>query len=120
MYNKAAIWFISAVWLVLSWLIAFATNSGMVAVCTPVMVLPIINATMFVVKVSVVLVSSSSANTLYILWDCSVYPCCLAVFQSCCVSEGISSVPSVLGCFPKFVFDANLFSYFKLARAHNY
>ncbi len=66
-YNKAAIWFISAVWLVLSWLIAFATNSGIVAVCTPVMVLPVKNAAMFVVAVSVLLVSSSSANMLYIL-----------------------------------------------------
>jgi hypothetical protein len=35
-------------------------------------------------------------------------------------SEGISSLLSVLGCFPKFVFDANLFIYFKVARAHNY
>ncbi len=64
-YNIAAIWFISAVWLVLSWLIVLATNSGMVAV----MVLPVINAAMFVVLVTVVSVLSLSANTLYILWE---------------------------------------------------
>jgi hypothetical protein len=48
---------------VLSWLIVFATDSGMVAVCTPVMVLPIVNAAKFVLVVSVVSVSSSAANT---------------------------------------------------------
>ncbi len=79
-YNIAAIWFISAVWLVLSWLITFTTKSGMVAM----MVLPIINAAMFVVVVSVVSVSSSTANTLYILWDVGMYPYCPAVLQSCC------------------------------------
>jgi hypothetical protein len=68
-YDNAAIWFISAVWLVLSWLIAFATDSGMVAVYTPVMVLPVVNAAMFFVVMSVVSVSSSSVNTLYILCD---------------------------------------------------
>ncbi len=82
-YDIAAIWFISAVWLVLSWLIAFASNSGMVAV----MVLPVVNATMFVVLVAVVAVSSPSyllANMLFILWDIGTYPCCPAVLRSCC------------------------------------
>jgi hypothetical protein len=44
----------SAVWFALSWLIALATNSEMVAV----MVLPVVNAAMFVVAVAVVSVSS--------------------------------------------------------------
>jgi hypothetical protein len=44
----------STVWFALSWLIAFATNSGMVAV----MVLPVVNAAMFVVAVVVVSVLS--------------------------------------------------------------
>jgi hypothetical protein len=79
-YNIAAIWFISAVWLALSWLIAFATYSGMVAV----MVLPVLNAAMFVIVVAVVAVSSLSANTLYILWEVGAYPCCPAVLHSCC------------------------------------
>jgi hypothetical protein len=65
-YDKATIWFIYAVWLALIWLIAIATSSGMVAVCTPVMVLPVVNAATFVVAVFIVLVSSSSANMLYI------------------------------------------------------
>jgi hypothetical protein len=43
----------------------FATDSGMVTVYTPVMVLPVVNASMFVVMVSVVSVSSSLVNTLY-------------------------------------------------------
>ncbi len=79
-YNIAAIWFISAVWSALSWLIAFATESGMVTM----MVLPVINAAMFVAVVAVVSVLSSSANTLYILWDIDTYPCCPAVLRSCC------------------------------------
>jgi hypothetical protein len=54
-YNIAAIWFISAVWLALSWLIAFATNSGMVTV----MVLPVLNAAMFMFAVAVVSVLSN-------------------------------------------------------------
>ncbi len=73
-YDITTIWFISAVRLVLSWLIAFATESGMVAVCTPMMVLPIVNAAMFVVVVSVVSVLSSLAKMLYILWDSGAYP----------------------------------------------
>ncbi len=79
-YNIGAIWFISAVWLVLRWLIALATNSGMVAV----MVLPVVNAGIFVVAVAVVSVSSLSVNTLYILWEVGTYPCCPAVLRSCC------------------------------------
>ncbi len=61
MYGIAAIWFMSAGWLALSWLIVFAINSGVVTV----MVLPVINAEMFIVAVAVVSVSSSLANTLY-------------------------------------------------------
>ncbi len=38
----------------------------------------------------------------------------------CWLSGGFSSVLSVLGCFPKFVFDSNLFIFFKQARAHSY
>jgi hypothetical protein len=56
----------------------------MVAVCTPVMVLPIVNAAKFVLVVSVVSVSSSAANTLYILGDGGTYPCCPAVLWSYC------------------------------------
>jgi hypothetical protein len=68
-YDNAAIWLISTLWLALTWLIVFATVSAMVAVCTPVMVLPVVNAAMFIVVVSVVSVLSSLVNRLYILWD---------------------------------------------------
>jgi hypothetical protein len=70
----------SAVWLALSWLIVFATDSGMVAE----MVLPVVNGAMFVVAVAVVSVISLLANTLYILWEVGIYPCCHAVLRSCC------------------------------------
>ncbi len=50
MYIIAAIWFIRTVWLVMSWLIGFATDSGMVAV----MVLPAVNTAMSIVVVAVV------------------------------------------------------------------
>ncbi len=78
-YGIAAIWFISAVWLVLSWLTAFAPESGMVSL----MVLPIINAAMFAVVVAVLYVLFSLVKTLYILWGAGTHPCCPAVLQSC-------------------------------------
>ncbi len=79
-YDSAAIWFISTVWLALSLSIAFATNFVMVAM----MVLPVVSAAMFVVAVAVVSVLSLLANTVYILWEVGVYPCCPAVLCSCC------------------------------------
>jgi uncharacterized membrane protein len=50
----AAIWLICdiiAVWLALSWLIAFAIDSGTVVVCAPVRVLPVVIAAVLSVVV---------------------------------------------------------------------
>jgi hypothetical protein len=52
------------------------------------MVLPVVNAAMFVVAVAVVSVSSLSANTVYELWEVGAYPValqCYAVAAPECV-----------------------------------
>jgi hypothetical protein len=96
-------WFISAFWLALSWLIVFATKSGMVAV----MVLPIVNAAMFIIVVTVVSALSSLANMVYILWDIRVYPCCPAVLRSCCARMCLVYAAAMKVLRARYVFGSN-------------
>ncbi len=86
----AAIWLICdiiAVWLALSWLIAFAIDSGTVVVCAPVRVLPVVIAAalrVVVVPPVAVIASSLLSSAAYILWVCGAYPICPAMFRNCC------------------------------------
>ena len=78
--DMAATWLICniiAIWLGLSWLIAFAIDSGTAVVCAPVRVLPVvITAALRVVVVPPVAVVASllSLSAAYILWVCGAYP----------------------------------------------
>jgi hypothetical protein len=76
----AAIWLICdiiAVWLALSWLIAFAIDFGTAVVCAPVRVLPVVIAAalrVVVVPPVTVVASLSSSSAAYILCDWGAYP----------------------------------------------
>ncbi len=86
----AAIWLICdiiAIWLALSWLIAFAIDSETAVVWAPVRVLPVVIAATLrvaVVPSVAVVASSSSLSAAYILWVCGAYPICPALFRNCC------------------------------------
>ena len=75
----------AGVWLVLSWLMVFATESGMAVIWAAVRVLPVVIAAMLwvVVVPSVAIVTLSLLSVAYMFWDYGMYPICPAVFCNC-------------------------------------